>query len=353
MSVILTAMKEYVPTLAKVWKHDRTKTIGASEIGLCERRVWASKKDIPHDVDHEETWGARMRGTMMEDYFWYPALKLKYGKDLVLAGPDQKTFQDGKLSATPDGILINQRLDILKKDHGIKSIKSKHLVVEAKSIDPRVNLSSAKHENEFQTQVQMGLIRKLTPYKPFFALISYTDASFWNEISEYPIEFNPAVFKGAEGRAAKILATDRMEDMKPEGYIAGGKECEFCPWIKRCGVERRSFPSTTKEADPQFAAEIDDMVRALQVLKDAGKANDVKVKEQEEAIKARLKERAVRKIPGIVTWSPVKGRESYDMKGIKAAAVAAGVDIEQFATVGEPTDRLQTFKTKDEPGLQA
>ena len=41
-----------------------------------------------------------------------------------------------------------------------------------------------------------------------------------------------------------------------------------------------------------------------------------------------------------IVWSPVKGRQSFDVKALKAAAIAAGVDVAQFETIGEPTDRL-------------
>jgi hypothetical protein len=41
-----------------------------------------------------------------------------------------------------------------------------------------------------------------------------------------------------------------------------------------------------------------------------------------------------------LSWSEVKGRQSYDNKAIKQAAIDAGIDVEQFSTVGEKTDRL-------------
>jgi hypothetical protein len=57
-------------------------------------------------------------------------------------------------------------------------------------------------------------------------------------------------------------------------------------------------------------------------------------------MKNRLREKGVRKVPGVVSWTNVKGRESYDNKAIREAAAKAGVDVEQYQTVGEPTDRL-------------
>jgi len=39
-------------------------------------------------------------------------------------------------------------------------------------------------------------------------------------------------------------------------------------------------------------------------------------------------------------WSAVKGRPSYDMKAIHAAAVAAGINLAQFETTGQASDRL-------------
>ena len=102
--LIRTAFDAYVAKTAKVWKHDRTKTIGASEIGQCARRMFYLKTKQKPDDDYIDDWGARVRGTVFEDSFWAPAMKAKYGKKLLFAGKEQKTFEDGHLSATPDGL---------------------------------------------------------------------------------------------------------------------------------------------------------------------------------------------------------------------------------------------------------
>jgi len=341
--MIKDAAEEFVKKLgSKIWNHDRLKTVGASEIGQCWRKIYWIKKEGAANPDHEDSWGARLRGNMMEEHFWVPLMKAKYGDNLLYAGAEQRTFEDKYLSATPDGILTKLKKDVLKH-LGIPDIGSKEIMVECKSIDPRVNLIEAKKENEFQTQVQMGLVRQGKKFKPNFALISYTDASFWNEIKEYVIPFSQKIFDFAHVRATRILTADNAMELSPEGWIAGGKECEFCAYTKPCGIIRRSVPEKEAIADKQFVAEITDMVRDITQIKERVAKDTIELKAAEEAVKDRLREKSIRRIPGLITWSAVKGRESYDNKLIKEAAVNAGVDIEEFATVGEPTDRLQIF----------
>jgi hypothetical protein len=267
-------------------------------------------------------------------------MRARFGRDLVMAGDDQRTLELGHLSATPDALVINQPKDLLK-NLGVDDIGDGRCVVaECKTIDPRANLVKERDHTHFQVQVQVGLIRALTEYKPEYAVISYIDASFWDEIDEFVVRFDEGIFSAAEARANKILATDHNE-LKPEGWIAGGAECEYCPFTLACGVIRKSLPEHEAAADPQFAAEIADMCRDLQDAKMDADRVDAEIREKQQEIKDRMRSKSVRKIPGIVTWSTVKGRDSYDMKSIRIAAKAAGINIDQFCQTGEPTDRLQ------------
>ena len=83
-----------------------------------------------------------------------------------------------------------------------------------------------------------------------------------------------------------------------------------------------------------------DLVRALRAAEASRDTGDAYVRSLQDDIKHRLRDHGVKKIPGIITWSKVAGRTSYDAKAIKAAAVAAGVDVEQFKPTGEASDRL-------------
>lgn len=340
--MIKELLDEYVGATKKIFT-GRQATVGASEIGLCARKTaWmkASPQGAAHrDGGHVESWGAHVRGTMMEQHFWHPAVKRKFGKRLQLS---QQTIRDEVLSATPDGLVTGLPRDFLR-DLGVKDLGADgSLLVECKTIDPRVNLAKEKDENAFQVQVQLGLVRKKTRHKPEHALISYIDASFWNEVLEFPVKFDPRIFQVAEERARKILSTP-PKDLAPEGWIAGGKECEYCPFTKQCGVIRRSVPAGEAAADPQFAAEVADACREILALEAEAAELAARVRAKEQELKDRLREKGVRKVPKVVVWSSVKGRTSYDNKGIREAAAARGVDVESYSTAGEPTDRLQIF----------
>jgi hypothetical protein len=341
--IIKRTLDNYAASLSKAWSHDRSNTVGASEIGQCARKTFwiKNENDSAHgaerDPDYQDSWGARMRGTVFENEFWEPALRARFGDRLLFAGKDQKTFVDSFLSATPDGLIVNLR----QSEQNEIGIQSNCVMVECKTADPRTNLTTAKAQNVYQTQVQMGLVRENTEHKPTHSVLSYTDASFWSDVKEFVIEFDPRLYEAAKERSMIIMTATDASDLKPEGWIAGGSECNYCPFTKACGIQRRNLPfQDIAPVDPQFAAEITDLARQLKIEEAYRDRNDASVRELQEEIKSRLREKGVKKIPGVVTWSSVKGRSGYDNKAIKQAAIEAGVDVEQFQTISEPSDRL-------------
>ena len=343
--IIKEALNLHAATLEKLWAHDRTQTIGASDIGQCARKTYWTKNEkdtkhnAPRDNDYHDGWGAKLRGTLMENEFWAPAMIAKYGDKLLFAGKAQRTFISSFLSATPDGLLTEQPRDVLK-DLGVPDIDGDCLMVECKTIDPRANLHEAKPENVFQTQVQMGLVRELTPWKPNYSLLSYTDASFWDEVTEFVIPFDPKIFEVAKQRARQIMTATSFEQLKPEGWIAGGSECEYCPFTRACGIARKYVPDQNVIADAPFVAQITDMAKAIRAFEDAIESNNTRMRDMQNDLRERLRGKGVRKIPNVVTWTSVKGRKTYDASGMKAALIEFGIDVEQFSKVGDPSDRL-------------
>src|SRR4051794_13024279 len=246
--MIAEALEAYASATTRTFE-GREHTIGASEIGQCARKLfWIKNEGDPvhaalRNPDYVDGWGAQMRGSVFENHFWLPALRARYGERLKYAGPEQRTLISDFLSATPDGLLIGQPANALAP-LGIPDLGGDHsLVIECKTSDPRVRLDAPKPEHVFQVNTQIGLLQELTHYNPVFAVIAYTNASFWDDVVEFAIRFEPAVFQQAKLRAARIMTTTEVEGLWPEGWIAGGKECDRCPFSRACLRLRTAVPS--------------------------------------------------------------------------------------------------------------
>jgi hypothetical protein len=371
MSVIKQALDKYAAVaMRKDWGHDRSLTVGASEVGQCARRVWYEKdwlrkntvtvnwvkvdrpsgrfrlmaeSEVP-EAEEASGYGALLRGNIVEERFWVPALRKRYGKKFLYAGRSQRTLVSGALSSTSDGLVVGQPRDALKS-LGISDIgPSCCFAVECKTIDPRVNLPKEKTQHHFQTQVQMGLYREQTEHKPDYCVVSYIDMSFWDKTEEFAIRFEPSFLEVARKRVDVIFAAEIAEDLDPEGWIAGGKECDYCPYRKPCGRVRADPPAGLGPIDDEaFKA---DLIVHCQTINNQAKIEKGAAENKrraQELVKGMLRDKGLRRWPGIVSWSPLKGRESFDMVALRAEAEKAGIDVKKFSTVGEPSDRLEVL----------
>lgn len=347
--MISAALNAHAARSKRVWAQDRAQTLGASEVGGCARRGFFEKNEadavygIPRDADYEDGWGAKMRGTVYEDAWWAPAIKAAYGENALYVGVEQRTFVLGFSSGTPDGLLVNQPSNALAH-LGVPDIESDGIVLDCKSIDPRSRLDGAKDEHVFQVITNIGLIRELTPWKPTYGLLSYTDASFWDETKEFPIRFDPAVFEESKRRSRDVMLATAADQLRPEGVIAGGKECENCGFTRACGQVRAArVPKDEAPIDPLMAETIADLARRATEAEEREKAFAAEARELKEELREMLAQAGTRKLEadGVrVKWSPVKGRAGWDNAGIRAAAEQAGVKIAEFARSGDPSDKL-------------
>jgi hypothetical protein len=306
--------------------------------------------DAKH-FDLVEHWGASRRGTTFEAHFWTPALRHYYGNNILYIGGKQRTLTLGNLRATPDALLINRKRNALKY-LGVDDIgPSGEIVLECKTVDPRIKLSEAKFEHVFQAQTQIGMFRAVTDHKPNYALISYVNASFFDDVIEFAIEFDPDIFERAKQRAAMILHATDPGQLKPEGWIAGGRECEYCPFLKPCTALRGAVVEreSDSDADPKLVVEISTLARRERDWGAKSSAAQEQQRYLQEQIKSLLREHGRRRIAGdgvSVIWSPVKGRPSFDMPALREAAAKLGLNVQKFETVGDPTDRLTITVTE-------
>jgi len=164
---------------------------------------------------------------------------------------------------------------------------------------------------------------------------------------------NPSVYQARESNDPKMarsfgwlkewaaLAGVAMNFPSPHHPVKSVWAMRFCCALEDRQADLHMFAEAAFEAYYRDQQNLDDpavLVAIAQGCKLDGIA--LAVSAQTDPIKDRLREKKVRNIPGIVTWSPVKGRASYDMVRIREAALKAGVDIEEFSTVGDPTDSL-------------
>src|SRR5262245_2188384 len=189
---------------------------------------------MQRNPNYVEGWGNPTRGSIFEKYYWEPALRAAYGNRLRFAGKAQKTFIQGFLSATPDGLITGLADDVLAP-LGVASIDGDgSLVVECKSVHPNTRLAEPRPAHAYQVQVGMGMVRELTAHRPEYALVTYTSAADWSETREYPVKRDPAIFEIAQQRAQRIMTATSATALPPEGLTAGGRECEWCPFSDAC-----------------------------------------------------------------------------------------------------------------------
>lgn len=338
---IKECLARYAAGLQKEWQHDRLNTVGASEIGQCLRKTWFAKHEAPQDEGYEETKGAALRGNMIEQHYWVPGLRaaLPEGVELLYAGDDQRTLVDGYLSATTDGLLVGVERDALTW-LGVPDTGADCINLDSKSIDPRVNLTSEKAEHSFQVQTQMGLIRHATNHRPEYSILSYVDASFWNEVSEFAVQFDPKIYEAAKARARQVMTSEDPLTLPPEGKIAGGNECKYCAWASHCAhVTVAGIPKgeiTLSETAVGILQNFRNIERLRAERKELAEKEHAEIRE---TIKEFLRVHKARRFSAedwSISWSSVKGRETIDLK----AAEAAGVDLSPFKKLGDPSERL-------------
>lgn len=344
-------LNAYVASTQKKWAHDRSQSLGASEAFACLRKGWFAKHGTPKDSDYKESWGAMRRGDLIETHFVEPAIRwamenLHGEARLIWGGARQRTLIEGRLSATPDGLIIGLPDDALA-GYGVPSLGTGCINFEIKSIDPRVNLKEEKAVHRGQVIVQMGLTRMKTRYKPNYAVIVYVDASFLDDIEVFVVEYDEHAFKIAQMRANEVFRIKNPVEILPEGKI--DNTCGFCPFQSACAQTNEKhtpndgalMPSNATADTLPILEEFDRLVREERDAHADKKAVEAAHAEASERLKHWFRETGVKRATATdssakasITW--VKGRKTYDIEAMRAD----GIDVEKYAKTGDGHERL-------------
>ncbi|WNL50686.1 exonuclease [Ruegeria phage RpAliso] len=350
----------YVADCQKTWKHDRAKSVGASEAFGCMRKSWFSKRGkefgYVKDPEYKESWGAVRRGDIIENYQIVPAVRsglARRGLDLIMEGDDQETIVDGVSSATLDGLIIDPSGANLPRDflayYGIDPevfADQDSVVLEMKSFDPRINIAQEKAIHRGQTQMQMGLIRETTDYKPNYAVVLYINASWLDDIRAFVVPFDESVYQIGRERAEKVFTTEDPAMLMAEGKLDG--MCDYCPFARSCAevsvnrVPAKRKALTKKEVEAQDTSLVDsinDHALRLRDLKAQKKILDRDIEEENEAIRQKLIMANESRAVGTgwkSSYTTVAGRKTLS----KAKMEEAGLDPEDFMEQGAGYEKL-------------
>jgi hypothetical protein len=345
--------EDYIADTQKVWEHDRSKTVGASEIFGCLRQIFFKKRGeelgYEQDPNYEFQWGAARRGDLIEEHHVVPAMK--YLPDPIepwIMGSDQVTLIKGKNSATPDGLLVNCARDALKL-YGVDDIESTRITLEIKSIDPRVNLKEEKQIHRGQTITQLGMIREETENeedKPVYGVILYIDASFLNDIDVFIVKYDPNVWKAAQVRAKSIWKSNDPRDFAPEGKLDGA--CDNCMFKRECmTVILGQIPEDTKDnATDEVVEEMEKLISHYKKIKQEKEDAEKEFDATKQKVKDMLVDKKRRRVKGewwSTSYTSVKGRKSLNKKAMKDD----GIDLSLYEEEGVGYDKL-TITIKEE-----
>lgn len=337
---------------AKVWEHDRSLTVGASEVFNCMRQN-AFKKlspelaEEPEEADPE--WGHTERGNLVENEFVVPSLKSMFGEENCLfMGAAQKTFIDGRLSATPDGVVIGLPRDALA-DYGIEDIgESEAIATEVKSFgsdyaapkkDKATGLYIPKPRHQGQNIVQMGLLRRKTNYFPDVGVVLYVNPVNLKDIRPATVRYDDAVYTRAKNRAESIFVPGKTPaDFAAEGLITK-KDCQYCDFCSAChDIEMARFPDKivpAKNISANDLTEIEHEARVVAALRAKMKEVEEEKKIKETSLKDKLFDIGTTKVAGdgwSVSISKNAGRKSLDKEKLVADT---GVDLDDYMKTGD------------------
>ena len=356
---------EHIASNQKTWKQDRRLTVGASECFGCIRKTFFTKRGdelgYKPDADWSESWGAMERGNIIENSYIVPAIEeglKRRGLKLIMAGDGQDTILDGIHSATLDGLIISEDGGPLPRDflayYGIEDIGEdvRSIVVEMKSVDPRITMTHEKPVHRGQTQMQTGLIRDKTEYKPTLAVLIYINASWLDDISIFVIDYEESIYNIGRERNEKVFGETDPAMFAPEGKL--DNMCQYCKYQNACNeVTQKRVPEARKALTKKETAlqdqELLDELRPV-VLKRDDTKNGIKEMEAEleilnEEIRQELIKHGVSRAVDDdfkATYTYQKGRKTIS----KAKLEEAGLDPEDFMVEGNGFEKLTVTVAK-------
>lgn len=210
---------------------DRSSFITSSQISRCEREIYFQLLNYAVETEDAEqfsssvsSWGFFERGDNVEEW-----INSKLDDDPKLStlvtyrGDNQASFCDTEnhVASTPDGLMAV----------GENTVAT----VEFKSIDPRIATAKLpKPEHIDQVLIAQETVAKVTGWDVTGTHLLYVNASKYDEMFEYFVEYDYDRVQELYEKAERILSYTAPEQAAPEGIHKG--QCVYCGFKAQCSA---------------------------------------------------------------------------------------------------------------------
>lgn len=329
------------------WSHDRSKTVGGSEVFRCHRWCFFKKRmperaETPDDPD-DISWGTAERGNVMETWA-VEQLRKTLGEDACrYMGEEQVTLIDDEapLSSTSDGLIIDQPRDFLA-NYGVPDMgrELNDVAAEIKTFDPRSGdlKTAARPRNIGQNIVQMGLYQRKTNHKPYWGLLMYFNPANLQDIRPFAVKYDDEVYKNAQRRAIDVFDLNKKaKDFRAEGKFTN--QCAHCEFQTVCHETDMEMYTdkivALKDIDPLQVKELEALTRAAAKARKQKREAEKADKELSEELRFRLAEIGTKKVGDLkkhgweVGMRMQEGRVTIDKQAMKEDGI-----LEKYEKVG-------------------
>jgi hypothetical protein len=340
---------DYVKDHGKVFAHDRSTTVGASEVFGCMRENVFKKRypelaELAEEEDPE--WGHAKRGDVIENAFVVPVLINMFGeKNCHMMGEDQKTLVDGRLSATPDGAVTGLDSAALSMYNISDLGEDGHIAAEVKTFGgdfaaPRRTKNddgtvsyAARVKHVGQNICQMGLMKLRTNFNPNYGVVLYVNPVNLKDVRPAPVAFDQNVYDAAKERAEDVFdMTKGLADYPAEGRATGDcTYCEFCAKCQTIEMDRYNEADTEHDAlKAELIKKIDHQAAEVYNIRAEFKDMEKTKKVAESNLRELLLSTGVTKTP-TASLVKYKGRKTLDKVRI---AEEFDISLDEYTTTG-------------------
>lgn len=230
---------------------DRSTMLTSSEASNCPRRIWYGKQEKSRPLG---TWGYAERGHSVEAWV---VKRLRWAQSdwaIDYLGDDQRSFvhTTARLSGTPDGLLTKTVDGVV---YGV--------TLEIKSIDPRLNKANLPKAGHVpQTHQNTWLLSCAFPTITMLgSVLVYVDASNFEAIDEFLIDYDPEVVEEHKLLAKQVFAATTVTDLPALGLYRD--ECRLCDHRLKCNrdITAERVARTTLEAPTEGEKQNDIAIR--------------------------------------------------------------------------------------------